>query len=114
RPNHSRHASPHRSREVNDRQGRRLCEGGAESPESIIAGFKQLQITKPAIPTTTVDQFITGLCGIPEEEFRVGTVYDYLKQHPVDEESLQPYLFFSRMQYTRNLIFKNDLFELMA
>jgi len=66
------------------------------------------------MPTTTVDQFITGLCGIPDEEFRVGTVYDYLKQHPVDEESLQPYLFFSKKQYTRNLIFKNDLFELMA
>jgi cysteine dioxygenase len=66
------------------------------------------------MPTTTVDQFITGLCRIPDEEFRVGTVYDYLKQHPVDEESLQPYLFFSKKQYTRNLIFKHALFELMA
>jgi cysteine dioxygenase len=63
---------------------------------------------------TTVDQFITGLCAIPDEDFRVGTVYDYLKEHPVDEHSLQPYLFFSQRQYTRNLIFKNDLFELVA
>jgi cysteine dioxygenase len=63
---------------------------------------------------TTVDQFITGLCAIPDEDFRVGTVYDYLKEHPVDEHSLQPYLFFSKRQYTRNLIFKNELFELVA
>ena len=63
---------------------------------------------------TTVDQFITGLCAIPDENFRVGTVYDYLKQHPVDEHSLWSYLFFSQRQYTRNLIFKNHLFELVA
>jgi hypothetical protein len=31
--------------------------------------------------TNTVDQFITGLCAIPDEDFRVGTVYDYLKEH---------------------------------
>jgi cysteine dioxygenase len=64
--------------------------------------------------TATVDELIAGLCAIPEKDFRVGTVYDYLKQSPVDKGSLQPYLFFSRKQYTRNLIFKNNLFELMA
>jgi cysteine dioxygenase len=64
--------------------------------------------------TATVDELITGLCAIPEKDFRVGTVYDYLKQSPVNEDSLQPYLFFSKKQYTRNLIFKNNLFELMA
>jgi predicted metal-dependent enzyme (double-stranded beta helix superfamily) len=63
---------------------------------------------------TTVDQFISGLRAIPDEDFRVGTVYDYLKEHPVDEHSLRPYLFFSRKQYTRNLVFKNHLFELVA
>jgi len=62
----------------------------------------------------TVDQFIAGLCAIPEEEFSVGTVHEYLKGNPVDERSLQPYLFFSKHRYTRNLIFKNRLFELLA
>jgi len=61
-----------------------------------------------------VDEFVEGLCAIPEGEFSVGTVYDYLKLHPVHEETLEPYLFFSRNHYTRNLIFKNDLFELLA
>ena len=41
-------------------------------------------------------------------------VRDYLKQHPVDEHSPEPYISFSEAQYTRNLIFKNYLFELIA
>lgn len=60
-----------------------------------------------------VDQFVAGLCAISEENFS-GDVYDYLRSHPVDAPSLQPYLFFNRDFYTRNLIFKNDLFELLA
>jgi cysteine dioxygenase len=62
----------------------------------------------------SIDQFVAGLCALPEAEFRAGVVYDYLKSNPVDESSLAQYLFFSRNHYTRNLIFKNDLFELIA
>ena len=62
----------------------------------------------------SIDQFIAELCAIPHEDFRDGAVYDYLKTHPVDESSLAQYLFFSENHYTRNLIFKNDLFELIA
>jgi cysteine dioxygenase len=61
-----------------------------------------------------VDELVAGLCAIPEAHFGVGTVYDYLKGHPVDEDSLAPYLFFGEQHYTRNLIFKNALFELVA
>jgi cysteine dioxygenase len=67
-----------------------------------------------AVEVVTIDQFVTELCAIPEEDFRAGLVYDYLKSHPVDEGSLERYLFFSRNHYTRNLIFKNALFELLA
>lgn len=67
-----------------------------------------------AMRTVSIDKFIAGLRSIPEECFSVGTVYDYLKEHRVQESTLQPYLFFSEKQYTRNLIFKNSLFELMA
>jgi cysteine dioxygenase len=67
-----------------------------------------------ASDVVTIDQFVTGLCAIPEDHFRPGTVYDYIKDHPVDEASLEPYTFFSKNHYTRNLIFKNDLFELMS
>lgn len=62
----------------------------------------------------SIDQFVTGLCAIPQEDFRAGVVYDYLKSYPVDDRSLSQYLFFSKNHYTRNLIFKNDLFELIA
>ncbi len=67
-----------------------------------------------AVQVVHIDQFVSGLCAIPEDDFRVGSVYEYLKGHPVDERSLDPYVFFSRNHYTRNLIFKNDLFELIA
>lgn len=67
-----------------------------------------------AVEVVTIDRFVAALCAIPEDNFRTGTVYDYIKNHPVDEASLEPYTFFSRNHYTRNLIFKNDLFELMA
>jgi cysteine dioxygenase len=66
------------------------------------------------VEVVSIDQFVNGLCAIPEEHFRVGTVYEYIKDHPVDERSLEPYLLFSKNHYTRNLIFKNDIFELMA
>ena len=64
--------------------------------------------------TVSIDEFVSGLCSIPETDFGIGTVFDYLKEHNVDAESLNGYCFFSRNHYTRNLIFKNDLFELIA
>jgi predicted metal-dependent enzyme (double-stranded beta helix superfamily) len=70
--------------------------------------------TETSVQSVAIDQFVAGLCAIPEEEFRIGSVYDYVKSHPVDEASLERYLFFSNNHYTRNLIFKNSLFELIA
>ena len=64
--------------------------------------------------TVSIEDFASGLCSIPEEEFTVGIVLDFLKQHAVDTQTLGPYLFFSKNHYTRNLIFKNGLFELVA
>jgi cysteine dioxygenase len=61
-----------------------------------------------------LDDFLTGLCGIPEEDFHPGKVYDYLTGNMVDERSIEGYLIFSNNHYTRNLILKNDLFELVA
>ncbi len=61
-----------------------------------------------------IDQFVSGLSAIGEEAFGVENVYEYIKSHPVDERSLQRYLFFSKNHYTRNLIFRNQQFELLA
>jgi cysteine dioxygenase len=62
----------------------------------------------------TVDRFLAGLRDIREDDFTVGNVFDFLKRSPVDAPSLDRYLNFSRNHYTRNLIFKNPLFELVA
>jgi cysteine dioxygenase len=61
----------------------------------------------------TIDAWIKGLEGLPEEGF-VAAVNAYLAEHPVDAASCQPYLFFDEHHYTRNLIFKNDQFEVLA
>jgi cysteine dioxygenase len=59
-----------------------------------------------------VDEFVRGLQAL--SGFRPPEVYDYIKTHPVRPDSLRPYLFFSPACYTRNLIFKNEDFELLA
>lgn len=64
--------------------------------------------------TVTIETLLRGLLEIPEEHFGVGRVCDFLRANPVDIDSLQPYLFFSNACYTRNLIFKNNLFEMMT
>jgi len=61
---------------------------------------------------TEIHEFVEGLKGLPV--FNAHAVYEYVKKHPVLPQSLRPYLFFSPASYTRNLIFKNDVFELLA
>lgn len=63
---------------------------------------------------TSVQEFCAGLRGIGEDEFDVPRVARYTAEHPVDPSSLQPYLFFEETHYTRNLIYKCELFEVMA
>lgn len=63
------------------------------------------------VPITTL---LDGLREIPVANFGVGTVCDFLRANPVSVDSLRPYLFFRQSCYTRNLIFKNELFEIMT
>lgn len=60
----------------------------------------------------SIEELVAGLRAIAE--FHPKEVYDFIKTHPVQPETLKPYLLFSRASYTRNLIFKNELFELLA
>ncbi len=59
-----------------------------------------------------IGDFLEGLKALPR--FMATEVYGYVKTHPVEPESLYPYLFFHPSSYTRNLIFKNESFELLA
>ncbi len=61
-----------------------------------------------------IDGFCRALSALPESQFRPTRLLDFLRAHPIEPSSLSPYLFFSRGHYTRNLIFKCDLFEVLA
>ncbi len=62
----------------------------------------------------SIDNLVHGLREIPDAQFVCEPVYDYLQHHPVEVDSIQKYLFWSSEFYTRNLIFKDDRFEMMA
>ena len=62
----------------------------------------------------TIDNLLRGLREIPNEQFLCEPVYDYLSEHPVEVDSIQKSLFWSPNFYTRNLIYKDERFEMMA
>src|SRR6266550_5534264 len=62
----------------------------------------------------TIQDFSTQLASIPEREFTHENVLDFLRSHRVDVASLAPYLYFSGERYTRHLIHRTDLYELLA
>lgn len=62
----------------------------------------------------SVSDLITGLKAISDENFVCDNVYDFLNENPVDAASIDRYLFWSPAFYTRNLIYKDDRFEMMA
>ena len=62
----------------------------------------------------TIERFVEGLRAIPEAAFTHEGVDAFLRDHPVDPASLAPYLGYSATHYTRNLIDRTDLYELMS
>lgn len=61
-----------------------------------------------------IDDFAKRLAAIPERDFTHEGVLDYLRKNRVDPASISPYLFFCTDHYTRNLIHRTPLFELIA
>ncbi len=61
-----------------------------------------------------IEQFSRGLAAIPERDFTRERVMDFLRKNRVDPVSLSPYLYFSPDHYTRNLIQRTRLYELIA
>jgi cysteine dioxygenase len=62
----------------------------------------------------TIEEWVKGLAAIPAPEFTLQNVQDYVIRHAVRPESLEKFCFFSKGNYTRNLVFRNDLFECMT
>ena len=70
-----------------------------------------LTTVKP-VPIT---KLIEGLRQMPEPAFMTTeSVRRFLQETPVDADSLAPYLTWDRQHYTRNLIDRTPLYELMA
>ena len=67
-----------------------------------------------AAEPTAISDWVKNLAAIPERDFTLENVQDFILRHSVRPESLEKYLFFSKGCYTRNLIFRNDVFECMA
>ena len=61
-----------------------------------------------------VEKMIDGLNSITDEEFTCDNVYQFLGDNPVDVDSITRYFHWNPDFYTRNLIYKDDRFEMMA
>lgn len=64
--------------------------------------------------TVTIDQLVSGLREFSDEEFVCEPVYEYLSARQIDTESLDKYIHWSPKFYTRNLVYKDERFEMMA
>jgi cysteine dioxygenase len=67
-----------------------------------------------AVTTRTIQELIDGLCRIPAASFTRDRVLQEFGRTVLDPDSLKSYLFFRRSHYTRNLIYRDDLFEVVA
>ena len=64
--------------------------------------------------TVTIDELVSGLCEMSDEEFVCEPVYEYLSSRQLDTDSIGKYMHWSPKFYTRNLVYKDDRFEMMA
>jgi len=68
-----------------------------------------------ATPRVPIDELVRKLRALPALAFdNTEEIKLLLEQMPVDEASLAPYLSWDRQHYTRNLIDKTELYELVA
>src|ERR1039457_2200455 len=72
-------------------------------------------IEQTVLPRVSIDQLIRELHTFPESTFdQTEEILLLLAKMPVEDASLAPYLSWDRQHYTRNLIDKTDVYELMA
>jgi cysteine dioxygenase len=71
--------------------------------------------TTTDINRVPVSDFVAALRRFPEQAFDGTTeLLTFLREHPVHPETLAPYLNWNLQHYTRNLIDKTSLYELIA
>src|SRR5215471_18517652 len=63
---------------------------------------------------TSMQDFIEGLKGFEREWITEDKVLHYMQEVRLTPEAVQPFIHFHKDQYTRNLIYRDDKFEVMA
>jgi len=61
-----------------------------------------------------IDDLVEQLCGIEPAAFTRENVLREIGRTVLDPASMAPYMFFSNVHYTRNLIHRSELFEVVA
>jgi cysteine dioxygenase len=64
--------------------------------------------------TYSINDIIAGLRNISDEDFTCDNVYQFLADNPIEVDSITRYFYWSPDFYTRNLIYKDSRFEMMA
>jgi cysteine dioxygenase len=67
-----------------------------------------------AVEQLNIQEWVKGLAAIPAHDFSLEAVQNYILRHAVRPETIEKYCYFSKGSYTRNLIFKNEVFECMT
>jgi cysteine dioxygenase len=68
-----------------------------------------------AVKQIQIQDFVKELRQFPESAFdQTEKIRRFLQENPISPDSLEPYLTWDRQHYTRNLIDKTSLYELMA
>lgn len=70
--------------------------------------------TVTPMESMTIEDWVKQLAGIPEQQFTIPRVLEFTQRKAIRPETLSPYLFYAKSHYTRNLIYKCGLFEVIA
>ena len=62
----------------------------------------------------SIDEWVKKLCAIPEKDFSIPNVFEFTARNGIQAETLKPYMYYAQSHYTRNLIHKCELFEVLA
>jgi cysteine dioxygenase len=69
---------------------------------------------KSPMQTMSIDDWVKKLGTIPEKDFSIPAVHEFTQRNLIDAETLKPYIYYAKSHYTRNLIHKSELFEVLA
>src|SRR5271155_1311342 len=70
--------------------------------------------SKSPMQVMGIDEWVKELCAIPEKDFSIPSVFEFTARNAIHPETLQPYMYYAKSHYTRNLIHKCELFEVLA